>query len=506
MIIRISIFDIVNIPTKQNNNNNETIIPNSNLSNINNNIDNDEIQTLNHNYVKPTPNTDIFNSKTDTTNNNSEYYNNFIDKIFDNNTGIHNNMFDPKTKISDNECNINVKNKFKRKTNVNINNNFIKRIKINNTYIDESKLREPENFDDIQNLIDKDEWLQAVEEELSNMTNLKVYNIIKYLPSNANVITTRWVFKYKRDSDGRIVKRKARLVARGYTQEPGTDFHNTFAPTLKQDSLRIITSIAVNKNFNIKQIDVNSAYLNAPLKEEIYIEAPQGYSTYNKAFWKLNKALYGLKQSANAWNNKLNETLSKLNFKRIISDPCIYKKVNIKNDIICLLAVYVDDIIIAGTDNEIKNTIKLIKKEFKIKEIGNVDFIIGIKFQKYKNGYILHQKRYINDIINKYNKYLSKPSDFIKQVENDELKKIKVKPTLYRSLIGNLLYLAISTRPDILFAVTKSARKSSDPNKEDWINLLNILEYLKRNIIMDYSLTNIQMLKLTLTQILVEIS
>ena len=259
MIIRISIFDIVNIPTKQNNNNNETIIPNSNLSNINNNMDNDEIQTLNHNYVKPTPNTDIFNSKTDTTNNNSEYYNNFIDKIFDNNTGIHNNMFDPKTKISDNECNINVKNKFKRKTNVNINNNFIKRIKINNTYIDESKLREPENFDDIQNLIDKDEWLQAVEEELSNMTNLKVYNIIKYLPSNANVITTRWVFKYKRDSDGRIVKRKARLVARGYTQEPGTDFHNTFAPTLKQDSLRIITSIAVNKNFNIKQIDVNSA-------------------------------------------------------------------------------------------------------------------------------------------------------------------------------------------------------------------------------------------------------
>ena len=103
MIIRISIFDIVNIPTKQNNNNNETIIPNSNLSNINNNIDNDEIQTLNHNYVKPTPNTDIFNSKTDTTNNNSEYYNNFIDKIFDNNTGIHNNMFDSKTKISDNE-------------------------------------------------------------------------------------------------------------------------------------------------------------------------------------------------------------------------------------------------------------------------------------------------------------------------------------------------------------------------------------------------------------------
>ncbi len=324
--------------------------------------------------------------------------------------------------------------------------------------------------------------MKAVKKELDSMDKLKVYKLIKNIPTNARFITTRWVFKYKRDFNGKIIQRKARLVARGYTQELGTDYHDTFAPTLKQDSLRILVATAVSKNFEIKQIDINSAYLNAPLEEEIYLKAPEGHPGYNKYFWKLNKALYGLKQSANVWNKQLNKTLLKLNFKRLYSDPCIYKKVNNKNEITCLLAVYVDDIIIAGTNTEIKNTINLIKKEFNIKEIGDVDFIIGIKFIKHKNGYILHQKRYIIDILNKYNKYLSRPSDFIKPIENDDFKLISVDSTKYRSLIGNLLYLAISTRPDILFAVTKAARKSNNPNKEDWINLIKILEYIKGTI------------------------
>jgi len=385
----------------------------------------------------------------------------FIDNDFANHNYILNNNFKREVEHYNNHIHSNKKIK-------NITNHF-----------DDSMLREPTCYEDIKNLIDKDEWMEAVKEELDNMSNLKVYKLIKNIPSNARFITTRWVFKYKRDSTGRIVKRKARLVARGYSQEPGTDFHDTFAPTLKQDSLRVFISTAINLNFEIKQIDVNSAYLNAPLEEEIYLKAPEGHPAYNKYFWKLKKALYGLKQSAHVWNKELNKTLLNLNFKRLYSDPCIYKKVNNKNKIICLLAVYVDDIIIAGTNLEIKNTINLIKNEFKIKEIGDVDFVIGIKFNKYKDGYVLHQKRYIIDILNKYEKYLTRSSNFIKPIENDSLKLINVDQTQYRSLIGNLLYLAISTRPDILFAVTKAARKSNNPNKEDWINLIKILEYIK---------------------------
>ena len=138
------------------------------------------------------------------------------------------------------------------------------------------------------------------------MERLKVFTVVNTVPSGSNIISSRWVFKYKRDSNGKIIKRKARLVAKGYTQEYGIDYKETFAPTLKQDIIRIITVIAVNMNFKIKQIDINSAYLNAPLNEHIYMKAPEGHQSYEKSFWKLNKALYGLKQAGKEWNNKLN--------------------------------------------------------------------------------------------------------------------------------------------------------------------------------------------------------
>ena len=95
---------------------------------------------------------------------------------------------------------------------------------------------------------------------------------------------------------------------------------------MKQDTIRIITTLAVQNNFNIKQIDINSAYLNATLNEEIYMKALEGHPAFNKAFWKLNKALYCLKQAIKEWNDKLNTVLIEMNFNRIKSEPCVYVK------------------------------------------------------------------------------------------------------------------------------------------------------------------------------------
>ena len=338
--------------------------------------------------------------------------------------------------------------------------------------------REPYNFKDIFNLKDKEQWMEAVNEELKNMEKLNVFQIVNSVPEGSNVISSRWVFKYKRDSNGNIIKRKARLVAKGYTQQYGIDFKETFAPTLKQDTIRIITAIAVQHNFNIEQIDINSAYLNADLKEDIYMKSPEGHHSFNKCFWKLKKALYGLKQAGKEWNEKLNNELLKLNFRRAKSEPCVYIKTDRNNKIICILSVYVDDILIAGTDHEIKIVKDSIKRKFNIKDIGNVEFVIGIKFNKIRNGYILHQIRYINDILFKYEINKLTPSKNLIPVENNKLKCIKFNETKYRSAIGNLLYLAICTRPDILFAVSRAARKSNNPNLEDWNNVLKIFRYL----------------------------
>ena len=199
-----------------------------------------------------------------------------------------------------------------------------------NFYIPEhhNKIRliEPTTYDDVLNSPDKEEWLNAIGEERRNFIRLKVYTPIEELPENANLISCRWIFKYKRDAMGNIVKRKARLVARGFTQQLGIDYQNTFSLTLRQDSLRTITAIAAQNGFNIAQIDVNAAYLNAELDEELYTKIPQGFSDKEGKFWKLNKAIYGLKQSGRAWNNKLNTVLNQIGFKRLQCDPCVYKK------------------------------------------------------------------------------------------------------------------------------------------------------------------------------------
>jgi len=144
--------------------------------------------------------------------------------------------------------------------------------------------------------------MNAIKEEINNMKNLNVFQTVNNIPKKANLISCKWIFKYKRVENGNITKRKARLLARGFSQCFGIEYLNIFLPTLKQESLRIIVALAVQRNYEIFQIDINAAYLNAYLDIEIYMKPPEGYSSENKGFWKLKKAVYGLKQAGHQWN------------------------------------------------------------------------------------------------------------------------------------------------------------------------------------------------------------
>jgi len=141
------------------------------------------------------------------------------------------------------------------------------------------------------------------------------------------------------------------LVARGFIQEFGIDFHDTFTPTLKHDSIRILTSIAAQNNFNIEQININAAYLNTKLSEYIYMKPPEGHQDFNRKFWKINKAIYGLKQSGREWKKEINKFLIKIEFRRMVSEPCIYVKNDKNKNVLCIVDIYVDNILIAGKEN-----------------------------------------------------------------------------------------------------------------------------------------------------------
>lgn len=171
----------------------------------------------------------------------------------------------------------NKNNEYKRNQKTNINNNVTRNKQASN-----KDLREPLNYDDIYNCEDKEEWFDSVENEFGNLRDLEVYEQVDAdeIPEETNIIKSRLIFKYKKKSKGDIVKRKTRLVAKGFTQQHEIDYKDTFAPTLKLDSISIFTHIAAKYNFIIEQIDVNAAYLNAHLKEEIYMEPPKGHPDY----------------------------------------------------------------------------------------------------------------------------------------------------------------------------------------------------------------------------------
>ena len=260
-----------------NNNNNKNNNNNNNTNNNNNNINNNNSDN-NNNKNNNTNNDNINSNKIDNNNINNNNTNNknisfvltFHDHII-----INNVIENVKTKSNNTTSNSNNR----RKTDsFNISKKNNKKKKYN------EKLREPFNFDDIKNLPDKTEWLESIKEEFQNMKSLQVFESVKKIPEGANVTASRWIFKFKRNSTDEIIKIKSRLVAKGYTQQEGIDFHETFSPTLKLDSIRIFTALAVQNNFQIHQIDINAAYLNAPLKEEIYMKPPKGHEDYNKKY------------------------------------------------------------------------------------------------------------------------------------------------------------------------------------------------------------------------------
>ena len=146
------------------------------------------------------------------------------------------------------------------------------------------------------------DWINSIQKELHQFERSKVWYLVPR-PAGRTVIRTRWVFRNKLDENGVITRNKSRLVVQGYNQEEGTDYDETFAPVARMEAIRILIAFAAFMGFKLYQMDVNSAFLNGDLKEEVFVKQPPGFEDVelrNHVF-RLNKALYGLKQAPRAW-------------------------------------------------------------------------------------------------------------------------------------------------------------------------------------------------------------
>jgi len=236
---------------------------------------------------------------------------------------------------------------------------------------------DPSTLDEALNSQQRDKWLHAMDQELESLIKNDTWEVTRK-PDNAKVLQTKWVFKQKRAENGET-KYKARLVIQGYAQTKGVDYEETFAPVAKYSSIRYLLALAVQKGLKIMHLDVETAYLNGELAEEIYITPPERLATSIKdnEVFKLKKAVYGLKQSGRNWNIKLDTTLKNLGMERLSADPCIY--IQRSQGKFLIIAIYVDDMLVLCEDEstgiEIK---KKLMKKFKIRDLGEVQEFLGM--------------------------------------------------------------------------------------------------------------------------------
>ncbi|PNX83327.1 hypothetical protein L195_g039368 [Trifolium pratense] len=271
------------------------------------------------------------------------------------------------------------------------------------------------------------------------------------------------------------------LVARGFQQIAGVDFEETFSPVVRANTVRIILTIVVHLNWDIRQLDINNVFLNGHLKETVYMSQPEGYADPTKPhhICKLSKAIYGLKQAPRAWFDSLKNALLNWGFHNTKSDSSLF--ILKGTDHTTFLLIYVDDIIVTRSNSKfLEAFIKQLNVVFSLKDLGQLHYFLGIEVQRDAGGLYLRQTRYINDLLKKFNMEKSSacPTPMITGRQYTFEGEKMADPTVYRQAIGALQYLT-NTRPDIAFSVKKLSQYMSSPTTDHWQGIKRILRYLQ---------------------------
>nr|GEV70517.1 retrovirus-related Pol polyprotein from transposon TNT 1-94 [Tanacetum cinerariifolium] len=245
-------------------------------------------------------------------------------------------------------------------------------------------------------------WIEAMQEEINEFERLEVWELIPR-PDQVMVITLKWIYKVKLDELGGILKNKPCLVARGYCQEEGIDFEESFASVARLEAIRIFLAYTAHKNMAVYQMDVKTAFFNGNLREEVYVSQPDGFVDPNNPnhVYKLKKALYGLKQAPRAWYDMLSSFLLSQDFSKGSVDPTLFIRRN-GNELL-LVQIYVDDIIFAASTLELCDLFaNLMCSKFKMSMMGKFLFFLGLQISQNPRGIFINQSKYALESLKKY--------------------------------------------------------------------------------------------------------
>jgi len=357
---------------------------------------------------------------------------------------------------------------------------------------------------------DAENWNRAIASELKSIIKNDAWEMVPR-PNTGKILGSRLVLRHKFAQDGTVERYEARIVAKGFAQIPGVDFDDTFAPVARLESIRLIASLAAKHRMKIYHFDVSTAFLNRTLKETVYMEPPahieeglrilketepsksyirQRASQILRELKKgdkiclLKKALYGLRQAGRCWYETLAEKLLSFNAKKSTADPCVFTK---KDKGIMIIATYVDDIIVACKESSSADKLyKHLANDLEMKNLGEVSSSLSMEFKQDKGDICITQRSYTESVLNRFGMANAtpvatplEPNCKIDKADEEEADKSK-RP--YQELIGSLIYLAVSTRPDIAHAVNFLSQFNTCHGDEHWSAAKRVLRYLRGTI------------------------
>ena len=332
--------------------------------------------------------------------------------------------------------------------------------------------------------MDADKWLKAMHAELQSLEDNNTW-VLCELPPGGRVIGTKCVFKIKVDAMNIFERYKARVVAQGFSQIAGLDFDKTWAPVVRIESVRVLFALAALFDLWIIHVDAKTAFLNGDSDAELYVRQPEGFvdMRYPNCVLRLRKSLYGLKQAPRIWYLLLCDTIISLGFTQCTADPSIYFHPEYK----LVLAVYVDDILVLDKTREICDQFyNEISQHFRMEYKVPVTSFLGLNIIRNGSSIAINQVGYIEHMLQRFQMDKAKPVDtplnpslpLRKAIPSDK----RTDPQSYQELTGSLNHVAVFSRPDVAFAVSKLSQFNSDPTETHMKAARRVLAYLKGTI------------------------
>ena len=330
----------------------------------------------------------------------------------------------------------------------------------------------------------REHWLRAIHSELRSLLTKGAWRILDRNQAHHRPLTVKWVFKVKKNEDGGLDKFKARLVVRGFEQQPGFDYNQTFASVARVATWRILLTVAACLDWEIEQMDVSTAFLEGDLDEEVFIEMPEGLLEYfdqhpedrppgfsTERICKLTKSLYGLKQAPRQWQKKLKKALESLGFRQMMSDTAVYY--NPKTGVVII--TYVDDFLLMGSNKEAIQGYKARLGEiFTMTDLGPVKYFLGVRITRDRNSRLIYlsQDAYFTRILEKFGLEACRPANT--PMERNVLSTLLPRDDTdsaspseredYDSKTGSLMYGMTQTRPDLAFLLSVLSRYMANPS------------------------------------------